>query len=243
MTMCVLPPELDAMQLAAFVTGEADRVTIDHLAVCLHCRVKAASAARVHQSLAHPLFRVHCPTPDDLREYHFGFLPDAQMEEITQHLQSCARCTREIVSLDEFMAETDAPALPFEPWGDLRQRVKTIVARLLPRPMPGASLTPAMGGLRGTPDAMHSLYQAGELQIVIQSERDPRQPEARVLLGAVWGSENDWTAHLWQDQRHIASTLVDDLGSFRFANVAPAPYEIILAGLHLKIEIAPVMIR
>jgi hypothetical protein len=78
------------------------------------------------------------------------------------------------------------------------------------------------------------------------------------LLGAIWGSDAEgWTAHLWQEQSlagsalisstlisstFISSALVDELGSFRFAGLTPAAYEIILIAPDLTIKLAPVAV-
>lgn len=240
MNQCELPPELDDIKLAAFVAGEADRTTTDHLANCTYCRARAAALARLHQNFAQPFFRAQCPSPDDLREYYFGFMPSSQIDEISLHLQSCARCTRELVLLEGFMADAPASSVAISAvLSDIGQRVKTILAQLLPRSTPGAP-TPALSGLRGVASDQ-LLYQAGELQISLQSERDPQQPDGRVLLGALWGGDTEgWIAHLWQDQQLIAATPVDDLGSFRFDHLTPATYAIILADFEQKIQISPV---
>ncbi len=53
--------------------------------------------------------RSECLTPAELAAYHLGDLPDAELVEIGEHLEGCARCEHEVQALDGLSdEETDA---------------------------------------------------------------------------------------------------------------------------------------
>jgi eukaryotic-like serine/threonine-protein kinase len=45
--------------------------------------------------------RQSCPTPSELKAFHLGDLPEAVVEELAAHLESCARCEAAARALDE----------------------------------------------------------------------------------------------------------------------------------------------
>ncbi|HTU89263.1 MAG TPA: protein kinase [Gemmataceae bacterium] len=45
--------------------------------------------------------RSKCPTPDELKAFHLGDLPEAVLEELGRHLESCPRCEAAARALDE----------------------------------------------------------------------------------------------------------------------------------------------
>jgi hypothetical protein len=262
MTQCVAPPGPDDPALAAYNEGEADSATSDHMTRCPHCRARAQEQARLDQRLRARFYRIDCPTPDELQDYYFDLSPAPQMAAVTAHLGRplgpCPHCTREVATLARFLSEdvADASAALNTSWEalaatgastpSLRERIQTVIARWLQGGP--ASLTPALAGLRGA-DAGPALFAAGDVRISMELQPDPQQPDRHELLGAVMAGEmtdawyTGWTAHLWQAGRLVAVAAADDLGSFVFARLAPAEYELILTAPGLIVQAAPVQVR
>jgi hypothetical protein len=48
---------------------------------------------------------------------------------------------------------------------------------------------------------------------------------------------------VWQEHRLVAAVVVDEFGSFRFANLLPGRYEMVVAGADLKIRFTEVIVR
>jgi len=231
MTTCVSPPELDEQKIMDYLNGKDDPQIAEHLTQCPSCRDKAKQMAQAQNILHARLFRINCPTSDELRDYHFGFLPDAQVTEITEHLGKCPHCTHDLVQLNEFLAEA-APETAMSPL----QRIKTIIAELMQGGQ--GALTPAYAGMRGGNAEDNLIYQAGEISIGLNIQSDTDQPDYKELLGSVSGLESgELTAHLWHAQQLVATTPVDDLDSFSFSQLAPGHYELILSTPTVKIQI------
>ncbi|RME44392.1 MAG: hypothetical protein D6791_13280, partial [Chloroflexi bacterium] len=151
--VCAYPPELDEVQLLTYVDGEADRRVAAHVAQCSHCRERAERLARLQHRLTARLYRITCPPPEELGEYHLGMLPREQMAAVARHLDECPYCTQEVAQLREYLSEL-APALELRPIERARERVKVLVARLVDRglgpALPGQPApAPAYAGIRG----------------------------------------------------------------------------------------------
>jgi anti-sigma factor RsiW len=195
---CVLPPELDEIQLLAYQDGEADAEVVSHLEQCPHCRGRALRLARFQDRLIAQLYRVTCPDSLELGEYHLGLLSRERMADVAQHLADCPLCRDEVAQLTDYLAEL-APDLEVSPL----ERVKVWVAQLVnvAREMgrPGTpGLVPVYAGVRGE-DERPLIYEAGNAQIAIEIQDDPEQPDRKMLLGLVTGIESGGiVVHLWQ---------------------------------------------
>lgn len=68
---------------------------------------------------------------------------------------------------------------------------------------------------------------------------DTTQPDRKIILGLVLGVATDQTltVHLWQTNRKLATTPVDDLGNFVFAGLLAGLYELILSSPTFEIHI------
>ncbi len=228
---CVSPPELDNKTLLTLIDDEADHHVAAHLEQCPHCREKAHRLARLHNYLSAQLYRLTCPPPITLGEYHLGVLLRDQMTSVARHLVECPHCSREMVQLRDFMAKP-IPTLEF----NLQRSIKILVARLVHGSQGGAwagspGLAPGYAGLRGEEEQGLYLYQANDVQIAVEIQDDARQRGHKALLGLVTGMDtHELSAHLWQIKQRVATTLVDDLGNFVFPNLAPGNYKLILSG-------------
>jgi hypothetical protein len=233
---CVSPPELTDRELLTYIDGEAGQQVVAHLERCPHCREKAHRLARFQHRLTAQLYRLTCPSSMELGEYHLGILARDRVGAVARHLSECPHCTREVAELKEYLGEL-APDLEFSPL----ERVRVLVAQLVHgRRDPGRpgmpALTPAYAGLRGAEEEPR-LYQAEDIQVVIEVQQDAEQRDRKVLLGLVIGTNiSELKAHLWQANQHIITASVDELGNFVIPNLAPGSYELILSGPSIEIH-------
>ena len=237
---CIAPPGLDDTQLLAYLDGVGDRQTIDHLKVCSSCRSRAQRFQRMETTLAALLYRVTCPSPMELGEYHLGGLKRGQAKGISLHLAECPRCAREVAQLSSYLgnlAPAPEPDLLEQALEQVRVRVGQLVsgaAGLLSAPQ--LAFAPVHAGVRGG-GAGPAVYEADDVQVMVDAERSAGAADRFVLsghfvlLGLITGVEPaGWTAHLWQGDRLVATEPVDEGGNFVFESLASAPYELVLSG-------------
>ena len=176
----------------------------------------------IEKNLRAWLYRVTCPSPDELGEYHLQILPDRQVQLLTEHLHICPYCRQELAELEDYLTAL-SPELTYG-WG---KRVEIWKARLLPQNL-GQGFVPALV-LRGQEDGP-SIYEAGSYQLSLEIQGDPMQPGYKSILGLLVGGTNAaFGAQLWQEGRSLQETAVDDLGNFIFTGVQPGTYELILS--------------
>ena len=176
----------------------------------------------IEKNLRARLYRVTCPSPDELGEYHLQILPDRQMQLLTQHLPICPHCRRELAQLEDYLTAL-APELNYN-WGE---RIEIWIARLLAQ-NPEQGFVPTLA-LRGQEDGP-SIYEAGSYQLSLEIQGDPMKPGYKSILGLiVGGADAAFLAQLWQEGRSLQETAVDDLGNFIFTGVQPGTYELILS--------------
>lgn len=184
------------------------------------------------EKLAAHLYRLTCPTSDELGEHQLRLLPAEQAEKVGRHLQSCPHCRQELVQLQNFLADL-APEITHT-W---RERVKIWIARQVSQGSAGQSqLVPALT-LRGQDDDP-LLYEAGDYQLTLEVQDDPVKPGCKVILGLVMGAEEtQFQVHLWQDGVRIQEADLDELGNFVLAEVPPGVYDLILSRLTAEIHL------
>lgn len=234
---CAYPPELSEAELLAYLDSEADNQVTAHVEQCPHCRQRGQRLADLQGRLTAALYRVTCPSPLELGEYHLGVLPRERMAAVSRHLEGCPHCSREVAQLQAYLGELAAD-LEFSP----RERIKVWVAELIrgeggrDRP-PALVLAPAAMGLRGE-ERGPRLYQAGEAQIAIEIQDDVQQPGRKTVLALVTGvATHSLVGHLWQAGQRVAEVPVDELGNLIIAGLVPASYDLILSGPGTEIHI------
>jgi hypothetical protein len=239
---CVSPPELADRDLLAYLDGEADDQVIAHLEGCPHCRERARRLARLQDCLTAQLYRFDCLSPIELGEYQLGTLPVEQMAAVTQHLAECPRCAQEVDQLGDYLADL-AQDLELSPLERTKERVRVLVARLVSGGlgddlMRQPAMTPAYASVRGE-EGEPLFYEADEIQVVLDVQGDPDQPDHKTILGLVIGLDDPASAevHLWGADQHLATVPVDETGNFVFPNLAPGRYELILGGTEMEIHI------
>jgi len=241
---CILPPELDDDVLLAYLGGhlvsdgdDASRVAA-HLRQCTHCREKARRLARVQDDMTAQMYRITCPAPTELGEYHLGMLPLDQAKAVAEHLAECPHCRREITQLIEYLAELE-PSLRLDLVDQVVEQVRVLVARLVSGgPLGQPALAPAFAGVRGAePEPL--IYQAEEVQVMLEIQEDADRPDHRTLLGLVIGLDTlqGFAAHLWAAEQLLATAPVDELGNFVLSNLIRGRYELMLSGPKTGIHI------
>ena len=250
---CVSPPELDDRTLLTYLDGKATAEVAAHIKRCSHCRERAHRLARLQDRMTTRLYRITCPSPHELGEYHLAMLPAAQMEAIRQHLDECPHCRSEIAQLEGYLAELE-PTLQLRPLEQVVDRVRVLVARLISggpgTSFPGqlavapATLGPTATAVRGDESEAPRIYQADEVQVIVEVETDAERPDRKTVIGLIIGPEESpgLEAHLWQVGQRVESAPVDDLGNFVLPALLPGEYELILAGPKLEIHIQHIQV-
>jgi len=227
----------------AYLDGEPDDRVAAHLEGCPHCRERARRLGRLQDHLTARLYRYNCPSTAELGEYHLGLLPQDQGAALAYHLTECPRCTYEVTQLEHYLADL-APTL--EQPGLLEQateRIRVLVARLVNGGMNvdllgQPALAPALAGVRGD-ESEPLIYEADGVQVVVEIDQDPDQPDRRSILGLVIGVDDPdkLDVHLWQSDQPVATIQVEEMGNFVISNLTPGRYELILSGPELEIHI------
>jgi hypothetical protein len=231
---CITPPALDNVVIAMYVDGEADEAVVAHIQQCPYCRERARQWTHLQNRLKKRSYRVNCPTPMELGEYHLGYLSDARELVIAQHLRECLLCRREVAQLEEYLQSDKQPV-----W---RMSVKVLIARLVggqgsDEDQQVFSSSPAFTGVRGESDEPF-IYQADNIRIMIEIEDDVEQMGFKSLLGLVTGLDtNEFTIQVSQGEQVIAAASVDDIGNFVISHLSPGHYKLIFSGPNIEIHI------
>jgi len=238
---CVSPPEPKDWELLTYIDGEADQRVVEHVEQCVHCREKAHRLAHLQGRLTAELYRLTCPSPEELGEYHLGILPRDRAAAVACHLAECPHCTREVTQLKDYLTQL-APTLELGPLERIKEQVWVLVARLVSggpgdRLLKQPALAPAHAGIRGEEDGP-CIYQADDVQTVIEVQDDAERPDRKGIFGLVTGMDTgEMQAHLWQADQRVAVVPVDELGNFVIPNLAPGSYELILSSPEVEIHI------
>jgi hypothetical protein len=220
--------------------GEPDDLVAAHLAQCPDCRERAQALARLQGHLTARLYRLDCPPAAELGDYHFGLLSADQAAAVASHLALCPHCAAEIAQLEGYLADL-APDLELGLLERAAASVRVLVARAVRGGMGlhvSVQPAPALAGLRGD-EGRSLIYEADEVQVVIEFHRDPDQPERITILGLVVGLDDpqQLEAHLWHADQRVTSVTVEELGNFAISGVSPGSYELILGGPEVEIHI------
>ncbi len=234
---CTSPPALDTRQLSAYVDGIADQQVIAHLARCPYCRAQARQLAAWQNRLTTRLYRLTCPTSEELGEYQLGLLQPDRVTAIQQHLRECPHCTREVLQLVDYLRDL-APTIEFTPL----ERVKVLIAKLVSGGagdrQPGRPVfAPVMAGVRGEAEGP-SIFQVDDVQIAIEIQDDAEQAGAKIVLGLVTGLDSTGlNVILRHADQLVAATSVDRSGNFLIPRLQPGQYELSLIRPEVEIHV------
>lgn len=167
------------------------------------------------------LYRITCPSPLELGEYHLNMSSPSQKLVIAAHLKICPHCSRELAQLESFLAEAE-PSME----SSLLQQARVIVARLL-NPGPSESPVPALIALRGEAKGPITLQADGVLIVLeAQSAKDGKT----ALNGQIAADQpekwNGAKAELRRAGKISSSAVIDELGAFRCEGVTAGRQEL-----------------
>ena len=227
---CISPPELDELQLAAYVDGTAGIDVSAHMERCPHCAARAQRTARWQQSLKSRVQRATCPPALELGEYHLGFFTGAQAVAIARHIVECPHCALELKQLRAYLrAEAAAEQLPATQGAgeELKEYLGGLVNVITGRVTSG--LRPALTGIRGSVREP-LLIEAEDVHIMLDVQ--PGAAGRGTLAGQVVNEDADhWIGsqiELWQQGQPARITVVDELGTFGFDGLLAGATELLL---------------
>jgi hypothetical protein len=237
---CSWPIALDDLALIAAIDGEAEPDVMAHLRDCPYCSERAHVFADMQGLLRKQLFRMFCPTSEELAAYQQGMLSGDQKARITDHLKECPHCTREFNLLEQLSCETLPARSPPQingksaqaHSGTLSGKLRQIAATLLEPPT--NPFVGAYGTLRGPAQASQYAYHAENLQLTLGVQRVVSRSDRRVIHGALELDDDQSdllsgaTANLSHNETLIRTAKLDELGNFVLDDIDPGTYQLAL---------------
>jgi hypothetical protein len=237
---CSWPIALDDLALIAAIDGEAGPDVMAHLRDCPFCSERAHVFENMQGLLRKQLFRMFCPTSEELAAHQQGLLMGDQRAHITEHLKECPHCTREFNLLEQLAGEVLPARSPpaangksaHEHNSALPGKLRRIAARLLPTP--AKPLAGVYGALRGPSQTSQYAYHAENLQLTLGVQRVVSRTDRRVIHGALelddelYDAFSGATARLSHNETLIRTAELDELGNFVLDDIAPGTYQLAL---------------
>ena len=237
---CSWPIALDDLALIAAIDGEAGPDVMAHLRDCAYCSERAHVFEDMQGLLRKQLFRMFCPTSEELAAYQQRLLNGDQQALITKHLKECPHCTREFNLLEQLSRETLPARSPPSVNGNsahtrndaLPGKLRQIAVKLLSSP--AKPLADAYGALRGPSQASQYAYHAENLQLTLGVQRVVSRTDRRVIHGALELDDELYdvfsgaTAQLSLNETLIRTAELDELGNFVLDDIAPGTYQLAL---------------
>jgi hypothetical protein len=109
---CSSPPALDDLALIAAVDHEADDATLAHLARCPACAARAQAFADLQAQLRSRLFRLFCPSSEELAAFQQNVPGSARQADIALHVQQCPHCAKELRILSDMLGQPPPSSTP-----------------------------------------------------------------------------------------------------------------------------------
>ena len=205
---CITSPALEDVEIAMYIDGEADEAVIAHIQQCPYCSERARQWTLLQNRLRKQSYRVNCPTPMELGDYHLGVLPAPQGLLVSAHLRECLLCKQEVAILEDFLTD-------LAPETSLLGAVRVLIARLISGQ---EDLAPA-AALRGTGKEPLT-YKANGILIVLDIQ-STKEGKASIFGQVASENQDEWTGarvELRKDDQLQALTEVDDLGTFQYTD-------------------------
>jgi len=224
-SLCVYPPGLDDVELIAAADGEASTEVYAHLAACSGCAARSQALNDLQGQLRERLYRLFCPTSDELAALTQGIMVPEMRAGIAAHVSTCPHCRGELDMLEAIIAKPpDRPrTLP----------LRRVVAYQRNPDSPNSSPLDLNEPI---------FYYAGTLRIALSVERQRGAAGVR-LRGVLRGNAPQVvTASLLSNNRVISSSILDGQGGFTLDDLPSgeillslrlADYEVVVEALRL----------
>jgi anti-sigma factor RsiW len=224
---CTDPGAIQDWELETCADGEAPPHVVEHLARCPACRARVREHTALERRLRQALYRFDCPSPDVLRDYHWGYLPADERQRVEAHLAACLHCAAELADLAEFVAAEHA-----QPTKTLLSQARQAAAqaRLVVARLFSPGLSPVLA-LRGdTRDVL--LFDAGGVGLSVNLEQE--HTGAYTIFGQVLSPEPvalaGGYARLTAQEESVdpVQTPLDANGGFTLPNLRPGVYQLVV---------------
>jgi len=201
--------------------------------------------SNIEEQLTKKLYRAACPDSLELGEYQLGMLQAERKAWIQTHLAECRFCTAEVAQLNGYLTDLK-PDLELSLAERAGSRVQTWIARLLPDLNQAGQPGLAGMALRGERTAASGLlsYEAGEAELHLEIQVDPKHADRRALLGLlVGGDPQEAQAWLIRAGEEIQRAPLDELSNFTFPNIPPSEYTLLVRGPEFEIIVGSLPIN
>lgn len=210
---CSLPPPLTDEQLLDALDDESNSQVLHHLENCAYCSARLKEMMHAEQ-----LFKSRfgergwlCYSSELLGEYAVGLLSQIESQLVKEHLETCPRCTEELMSIQQFMSTTEhLPDHPFPPQPSPRLYARLEVPEVL-----------SMRDSRWTGSITRFHARADDLVLSIQIRRTL---DGAYLSGEI--AHPDWvdaSLEVLREHHVLAESVLDEFGQFR--DVGPISVE------------------
>jgi hypothetical protein len=103
---CISTP-LSEEQLLAAMSDVAEVNVSEHLDKCEFCQECLTKLERAEEKMRRKLHRWDCPNKDELGEFALSILSETEQALITEHVEGCPTCQRDLAVLRQFWEEMD----------------------------------------------------------------------------------------------------------------------------------------
>ena len=222
-----LIPDID---LLAYLDNEADADVVVEIESNLTLLQPRLDMLRQQQAELQMQFGRIRPNPIQLGELEMGLLDRQTRKAVREQLKRHPQSVKSAELLNQFWSDL-APAEAETP--GLLQQVQTLIAQLVGGDMPSALAMGIRGGQEG-------IYEAGDYQVVIETDADFDDPSRQLLTGMVMGVDefDDFSASLFRHDAGLpfASSDLDEFGNFSFSRLESGAYELIISGQPLPTD-------
>lgn len=228
---CIYNKPLSDEQLLAFLDGEADSDTINHLRECPYCQ----GQLRAMETFEQRLVRATHPNRHTLLDFSFGLTSEATIESLRPHVERCKRCQKILAEFESYKEESYQPVIQSAPSSRPAIRrlrpgelLHELVAYLLPQQV---AAMPVLG------NGERSLVaEAGDVKLFLNIGPEGQgftisgQVVAEAEKQEVWEGALATLAPL-NSQGNSYSALLNDLGEFTCQYVRPDTYKLRIESL------------
>jgi hypothetical protein len=216
-----------------------------HINQCPTCQQRLANYKDINAFLVSSLYRHQCPGSMQLSLYCADELSGEERTEVAIHLRTCPLCAQEVADTRRFLADTE---LTDGPMDTIEDTIHRIVATLLPS-------QPALV-VRNTAKATGwpRQYRAEAYSLLLDLSADKQ--EQYTLIGTLTHQNDAISLDIFEgkevelhllaehDQlyRPIASTQIDDMGSFVLHAIPTGTYRLLvnLDDCELEVDELPI---